>query len=41
MRDVLPDVSPDMLNRVIKWLVARKDDEGSFKLNKKTLDTFG
>ena len=41
MKEVLPDVSSDMMKRVLKWLIDRKDDKGGFKLNQKSLDTFG
>jgi len=34
-------VSDDMIKRVSEWLQSRRDGLGGFKVNEKSLDTFG
>ena len=43
MKQVMPSgtVSDDMIQRVSLWLQSRRDGQGGFKVNEKSLDTFG
>jgi alpha-2-macroglobulin-like protein len=43
IKEVTPSgtVSDDMIQRVSEWLKSRRDGEGGFKVNEKSLDTFG
>lgn len=40
MKEVYPEVSQDMIDRTVKWLLNRRDGEGGFHKSKKGYDSF-